>query len=333
MKGILMKDWSRFDYKAERHLKYLSECLQHFLDFATDSETTQALQHFATKDDFPGIIYDLIQKHHFLSYVDTAGESLFTMREFLEDGGPNTEGFSIGDIKSGLTFELIPDGQAVKVKKMAGTSARVTYNRYGGALGWPIELFKDRNWWQIEQNAIEFRNKYLKKKAQVIMALIENIATTNDVSWQNPDPAALPNTDANYTANKDMQTIQLACYNLLNLNKDKYDIGPETPLVLLAPLKLRNRMNRALGVLNVGVSSQHPGVDYNITPRYTLMLTTNQTDYYIGLPGLKNQFGMRETLTTYSDFDMLTRTAAAAGWARYGGAIGDVDQIIRCKSA
>ena len=332
MKGIIVKDWDRVDTNSGRHMKYVFECLHHFLDSSLDERVTAQLQHFATKDDFPGIIYDLIKKFHFLPYIDTAAEAFFDIRNYTSDSGPNTEGFSIGDIKSGLTFDVIPDGQAVKVRKMAGVSERVGYLTYAGALGWNITLFKDRNWWQIEQNAIEFRNKYLQKKAQFYMALIEALASTNDVSWA-AVTGSIANTNDNYEAIRDQNTINEAVLDLLTLNKDKYDVGPQTPLLLLAPLAIERRIRRALGPLNTGVSGAHTGVAFNIQTKFSLMMLTNQTDYYIGLPGLKSVVGNRENLTTYTEFDHLTRHTAASGWARWGGAIGDVDQIVRCKTA
>jgi hypothetical protein len=38
-------------------------------------------------------------------------------------------------------------------------------------------------------------------------------------------------------------------------------------------------------------------------------------------------------LTMFANFDMLSYTDAAAGWMRYGGAVGDTDQVARIAFA
>jgi len=38
-------------------------------------------------------------------------------------------------------------------------------------------------------------------------------------------------------------------------------------------------------------------------------------------------------LTTYADFDMLSRTDSAAGWMAFAGAVGDIAQMERCDIA
>jgi hypothetical protein len=38
-------------------------------------------------------------------------------------------------------------------------------------------------------------------------------------------------------------------------------------------------------------------------------------------------------LTIYDQFDILSYADTMAGWMRYGGAVGDTDQIARCAVA
>jgi hypothetical protein len=53
----------------------------------------------------------------------------------------------------------------------------------------------------------------------------------------------------------------------------------------------------------------------------------NSTRYFVILPKLKLKGGYRMDLTLFSDFDILSYTDVQAGWMRYGGCIGDLDQI------
>ena len=332
MKGRIVKDWSKVDINNRDHRAKVIGAVQHFVAGADRADVGAALQLVATQTDFPASVLEVIEKFQQVKAFDNAWERLFTLRDYTSS---NRDGFTILDVGDGLTFEEIPKGEKVKIHKMAGEKATVNFAMYGGGLGWHRTLFDDKEYWHLEENAIAFNNKWLHKRAQVGYALIEAIDSGRNVSWQ----AAAPNvasTDANYLALRDIATINAACLGILTDLKDKgYGVDVSSSFELIAPLALRDRINRALsGPLNAGVSGATlKGVNFNVTPNFTLNLQTNQTTYYVGIPGIKSIWGNRMNLTIFDQFDPTSYSDIAVGWARMGGAIGDVQQIRRCATA
>lgn len=331
MKGRIVKNWAVVDIENREHRKKVFAALNHFLAQTERKDVKAALQHMATQGDFPASVLEVIAKFQLTKQYDNAWERLFEMRDFTTS---NRDGFSITDVGDGLTFELIPKGEKVKIGKMAGVKATVNFEMYGGGLGWHRTLFDDKEYWTLENNAIAFNNKWLHKRALIGYALIEAIGSGQNVTWQAAAPS-VATTDANYLALRDMATINYACRLILTDLKDKgYGVDVTSLFELVAPLALRERMMRALGLLNAGVAgTAMKGVNFNITPSFTMNLTTNQTDYYVGIPGQKSIWGTRMDLKVFDKFDIESYSDIAVGWARLGGAIGDTQQIRRCASA
>jgi hypothetical protein len=102
--------------------------------------------------------------------------------------------------------------------------------------------------------------------------------------------------------------------------------------IVLVPEQLRGRAQRALNLQQQAFAGSGNLALY----RYNIISTTMLTDLthaWMILPKFKLQWAMRMDLTTFSSFDILSYTDAAAGWMRYGGAVGDTDQIVRMGMA
>lgn len=321
MKGKIIRDWSKIDFSNKEHVKKFAGAFQHFMTMPEkDKAFLAALQQFTTKGDFPTTINDVLMKVHAIPDWDNGYEQIFDIRDFT---GTNQGGFDILDVASGLTFNKIPVGDKIKIYKAYGSKVSVTFDRYGGGLNWDRTWFDDRQYWQVEDTAIEFRNKAYQSRAANFYALIE--AVTNATTYQGSS------TDSEVT--RDIKTIQAACLAILTAVKDKgYGTSANTELVLLAPLALRDRINKALTQLNQAVAGSSSSILYNVRPVYTLMLSSNSY-YYVALPGRKIKGGYRQDLTLFNMFDPLAYADTVAGWQRYGGAIGDTDQIEKCSIA
>ncbi len=296
------------------------------------SRVSQALdvRAAATSDDFPTTVLPVVRKFQQTDYYDDGWESVFDVLDFT---GSNRNGFEILDIEDGLSFQLVPEGEKAKVYKVKGTKAPVTFDMYGGGLGWSRRLLDDEEYWAIENAVIAFRNQWYADRSEIAYALIEALSSSYNVTWQAPVPASLGATDPNYTAVRDIETINKACYDILSAVKSKgYGASPKSVFVVLYPLALLTRINRALGLLNAGLSGTFPGVQYNVMPVATLGLT-GTTSYYVALPGSKLMWGDRMNLTVLPDFDPASYSDAQYGWGRYGGAIGDSNQIRRCATS
>lgn len=331
MKGRIVKDWGAVDIANPEHRRKVFGALQHFFDVrGKDKSVRAAMQHFATTGDFPTSVLEVIEKFGLETNYDEGWREVFDVKDFTSS---NRNGFQLLDVEHGLTFQKVAVGQKAKIYKMAGDKVTVNFDLYGAGLGWHRTLFDDREYWTLEDNARAFANKAAADMAQVYYDLIDAVGSGQNLAWQAPTPATLPNTDANYAAVRDMNTIAKAIETILLAVKDKgYGATVRSPFVALAPIQLMPRVARALGLLNAGLAGSLPGVSYNVRPVYSMMLASSSV-YYVILPKVKMKAGIRMNLTIKDQFDAESYSDIAVGWMRHGGAIGDTDQIIRCATA
>jgi len=356
MKGQIIKDWTKIDPvklfggefgegKDIQHQKAVQKALQFFFalphqvvpsKFASDERFLEKkkdmdkakMQYFATLNDFPATAKEVIDKYHQLAVYDNGFEQIFNMRDYT---GSRRDGFSIDTIQGGLTFRQMLTGEKLHVFQMAGDREYVYFDYYGGALGWDRKLFENQEWWTLEENAIEFRNEAYRIRSATFYALLEAVAALKaaDIAWQ-ASPDGLAAATRGYQAQRDAATMNLAARTiLLACQASGYGISAENvSFIVLAPLQLRGRIKRALGV-NYDVQGPLPVIDYNFSTVITTMLTVTD-HYWVILPKRKIVGGDRMDLTTYADFDMLSRTDSAAGWLAFGGAVADIAQMERC---
>jgi hypothetical protein len=350
--------WDEFSYENPRHREQLATALQFFMTLPSQYvpnkfnpkhpecvdkkigelflekrkgyKEAQA-QYFTTLSDFPAAPKDVIDKFHGVPLYDNGFESIFDFRDYQ---GSRRDGFSIVTVTSSLSFRRVKTGEKLEVYEMSGDRNFVYFDYYGGALGWHRSLFDNQDYWTLEDNAIEFQAKSLQAKAAIFYALIEAVAGLKaDINWQNPTPAALPNTDAIYEAVRDANTMNFAAQTILLNCAAKYNLTPQTAsFVILCPLQLRGRLKRALGLAPSLTGGRVPQIDYNFSLIVTTMLQATD-HYWVILPGKQLKAGDRMNLTTFTDFDILSYTDTVAGWMAYGGAVGDTDQLERCNTA
>ncbi len=298
---------------------------------AARSVLTQGFQAqaYATAGDFPASVLEVLDKYHQTLYFDRAYEQAF---KSIDLRNSNRDSFDILDVISGLAFTVTPEGEKAHIYKMSGAKVNVTLDMYSGGLGWSRRLFMNKEYWTIEDNAIEFQNKAVESKAQDHYDLIEAIATTYDLAWQ-PVTGAVPTTNENYVPIRDINTINKACENILIRLQDLgMSVTPNSQFIILSPIQNIGRIGRALGMVQQPFSGSTTQLNYNVKPYYTLMFTDTD-DYYVILPKNKIQTATRMDLTVFSDFDITSFTDIAVGWQWYGGAIGELKQISRCKTA
>lgn len=348
-KGAILPDWGRFEAAGGLHspenVKNLMGALQAFVRqpvtyrdafkaasraFANTGDSKAAMQAFATSGDFPASILEVLEKFQLTTYFDTGYEDIFNIIDMRES---NRNGFDLLDVEDGLTFNLVPEGAKAKIYKFWGAKATVTFDMYGGGLGWSRRLFDDREYWTLENSAIAFRNKAYSSKAQDFYDLIEAVAATHDLAWQAVTPAAVPNTDKDYNAIRDINTINKACENILtHVAGSGYGATPNSEFIILSPIQLKTRLPRALGIVQQPFAGSDRFAAYNTRIVWTMMLVATD-HYYVILPKNKLVGGNRMDLTIFNEFDPLSYSDIAVGWQRYGGAIGDITQIVRCSIA
>lgn len=333
--GKIIRDWAEVDFNNPEHLKMFNGAFQGFMKAPTGkTEHTKplraALQAYATKGDFDAEVLQILEKFHLTTAFDLAYEEIFDIKDFT---GTKESGFDILDVQSGLTFAEVKTGGKCKVFKFSGAKESVKFARFGGGLMWDKDLMDDGKYWLLEDNAIEFRNKSYAAKAQSHYDLIDAVAAGKNLAWQAPTPSGLVNTDANYMAVRDINTINKACEEILIALKNKgMGVNANSQFICLAPVQLKSRLLRALGLLNQSLAGAQKGLVYNVSLRFSLMLSASDK-YYIILPKQKMKGGDRLDLTLYNMFDILAYAETVAGWMRWGAAIGDQDQVRRCSIA
>jgi len=336
MKNKIISDWSKADFGSEKGRKQIFGALQYFVQApqraAEDlsKRVAAAVQAFGTSGDFPTRMNEIFEKFHLTTLYDSGYEQIFDVMDFT---GTNESGFDLVDVEDGLTFRKVPvDGKA-HIFKMAGEKVSVEFDIYGAGLGWHRTLIDDKKWWTLEDNAIAFRNKYYSDKAAVFYALIEAISAAQNITWQNPEPSTLANTNELYTANRDAQTLNKAAETIIGNVKDKgFGITLATPFVVLTPYQIAGRLNRALSLMLQAVAGSATQAVYRFTPIVTTMLASS-TSYYVCIPKIKAKAANRMDLTIFNKFDEESYTDVAVGWGRYAGAIGDEEQFQRCAIA
>lgn len=335
---IFNLNWEDFDVNNAEQRKQLAGALQYFAaipnrfvpsKFAKVQEFIKAhgevlkaqLQAFTLYSDFPETPVQIIEKFQLATDYDIGYEQIFDVRDFA---GTKGNGFDVATIQSGLTFAQVKPGEKAKVYQMSGAKERCYFAYYAGALGWHRQLFEDGDYWTLENNAIEFRNKAYATRAAVFYALLEAAADLKGCCAVVPAGCDDCSADALSIAN----SINYAAQTILTNCRNKgYGLNPQTTqLIVLTPLAMRGRVRMALGIRNQQFADSEKVVDYNFVQITSLMLT-NPNRVIVALPKRNFKAGYKMDLTLFDDFDILSYTDTVAGWMRFGGCIGDLDQL------
>lgn len=275
-----------------------------------EAGTTQ----FTVTGDFADEIKVLIEKLHLgLEELDVGWQQFFTTRDF---SGTPAPGFRVREVSSGLTFNKRAEGGRARIYAITGTEAYVSFDTYGGGLEFDQAWFMDQEWWLVEDTAAEFRSAWYRDKAAIMYGLIGAIAAGYNIAYDAVEATEL---------GKDIATINTAAAALLTALKALgYSVTANSSLLILSPIQLKARLNRALAATNLlpGASSVSLQIEYNVQPVYSMNVLNAGaacTDkWYLGLPGLKNKLGEKMPLTVFSDFKIESFVTTTVGWGRYG---------------
>lgn len=278
---------------------------------------------FGKPSDFPASVLPVIEKFHAVPDYDSGYEQIFDIRDY---SGSKRNGFEVGLVTSGLTFEKAEMNVPIQVYQMSGTKATCYFDLYGGALSWSRLLFDDEDWWTIEDNAKAFTAAAFSQRAGIFYALIEAVADAKGCC----DWVAAPSncTDCDYFAWRDALSMNLAAQTILLAVRNKgYGVNAQNArFIVLNPIELRGRIRQALNINVQRFAGSERIVDHSFT-QVTSMMLTNRNRFYVILPKIRLKGGYRMNLTFFNDFDILTYADTQAGWLRYGGCVGDTDQI------
>lgn len=290
-------------------------------------------QFWTDKADFPAadMLYPSISPISATPFFDEGYKEFFKMLDFT---GGGKGGFKQLYLSNTLALENIPAGAKANIWNISGTSDYVSFDKYGMGLEWDKTLLEDAEWVQFADILTAFRAAAWNGVAQTHydLMLAPFTAGKADIAWQNPEPATLANTVETYTANRDAQTLNLACQTIALALADKgYGLTPTSTFLVFTPLQIRGRVRKALA-LALQPASSALNIDFNIRQVTSMML--GFTDhYYVCFPGARAQSGLRLNLEELTDENILARSDYMVDWLRFGAVIGDTDQIERCNIA
>ena len=278
---------------------------------------------FGKPGDFPASVLPVIEKFHAVPDYDMGYEQIFDIRDY---SGSKRNGFEVGVVQSGFGFELAAMNVPVQVYQMSGTKATCYFDLYGGALSWSKLLFDDEDWWTIEDNAKEFVSNAYFTRGNAFYALIEAVSDAKGCCDWVAAPSGCSDCDVN--AIRDALSMNLAAQTILLAVRNKgYGVNAQNSrFIVLNPIELRGRIRMALNVNLQRFAGSEKIVDWGFT-QITSMMLTNRNRFYVILPKIRLKGGYRMDLTMFDDFDVLTYAHVQAGWFRFGGCVGDTDQI------
>jgi hypothetical protein len=288
------------------------------------------IQNLSTTADFPEFLNDLFKQFLDKPISDIGYQAIYDIRNLS-----GSDGWDVYTETSDFEFPLIYPGGRISYYTHSGAKYRSYVDYYGGGNGIDQRLIDSRDFVSIERMIELARSVVMKKEAQVAYALIEAIGSGQNIAWQNPDPAALANTDATYTANRDAQTLCKAAETLITNNKDKglMPDGLNTTFWVLHPYQLQKRLQKANSLRLQSFDNSNREIStYNFVFINTTLLAAS-TSYYVGIPKGKMTGGILLNLTQFTQFSQSNYMQDIAHWKAFGFDIGDEEQIQRCATS
>jgi hypothetical protein len=327
----IFKDYKGIDISTPKGRELVFGAITYFMRQPEDVQAKlmkAAVHNFTSTSEFPAEVLELIEKYHLgIEDIDNGWASFFTSRDFA---GTQTPGFRIRDVATGLTFEKRPEGGRARIYRITGNELFVGFDMYGGGLEFDQAWFDDQQWWDIEDQAVEFRSKWYRDKAAVMYGLIGAIASGQNIAYDATGATQL---------DKDINTINAGAADLVqDLFDSGYGVTANTPLTILSPIQLRGRLNRAMAAqyVNAGVDGAQMKVEYNISVVYSTNVknagAASTDKWYLGVPGIKSKIGEKMPLTVFTDFNARSYATTAVGWGRYGAYLNE-EQMRRLATA
>jgi hypothetical protein len=242
----------------------------------------------------------------------------------------NSDFWEIGNIKNGVTFKKVLEGERVDVLTMTGTKQNIYVDYYGGALGFTDKAIRFRKLAQMLDQARAFRNKFYANKADNHYLLLATAAALNVIAYQGLGTMT--------QIQRDILTINEGAFQIGNKNKDKgYGDMANAALIMYANPADRARIEAAFVVtsnfLTASAGAGDPSIQ--VTPQPIRRVYTYNTNVaalhpILVLPGRKSQKNEAMAPTTFTQpKDILTLNEVQSVWSIYGAGIGDTDQCFQ----
>ncbi|MDY6981160.1 MAG: hypothetical protein SV201_14895 [Pseudomonadota bacterium] len=230
--------------------------------------------------------------------------------------------FDIMDTNMGITWTQRAPGELTKIKRnISESKTTVSLLEFTAGVGILDRWIERQMWWNVDEAIAEFRANHFDKKASFHYALITALGAGIDVAFDTDDVT---------TANKAAAAIIRAC-------KGKgYGIGNNPTFYAVTAPEQVGRLEKMLTAQRGSAIVNQGTVDQPLAHRISGIIGTTEvesddTGWYLVLPGRKVKRGEFKDLTVESDRNIYASAEDIVGVAQYNAAIGDSDQVRRCK--
>jgi hypothetical protein len=230
---------------------------------------------------------------------------------------------------NGLKYRLIPEFGKVSFESIAGTKDTVSIYKYGTGLAVTWEMIEGRKLYQFADLMEDQRAALYEIWANVHYGLLAAAAEENPIIYQGE-------TDET-TLDRDIQTINYACWHLSDVNKNKgYGDTANMPFKLYVNPLYKDRILAALRATSADViRGGHSGVTVNhiVEPYFTNDSRLASGAFTLVLPMRKIQNALYMKDQSFKENDMTTLSVLTSHWTAFGGTVADTEQCAEVALA
>lgn len=298
-----------------------TDMLKNFLWRKLEPQAKAAGMKYATPSDNP-ILEDLSQVfaqffHSNMPELDMGWMPLFDMVDLR---GSTHDHFDMDDTNAGLSWTQRQPGAATKIRKIISEAkTTVPYLEFSDGLG-ILDAWLDYNqFWRVDEAIAEFRSTYFDKMASVHYGLLTALSSGVDQAFATDDA-----TTFNNAAGAILRAVRGKGYAVSQNSKFYIVCSPENVGRILRMLEaVRGSQMVAFGTQKQPIAYTVQGV---ISSTW---IASNDTGYYLILPGRKIKRGVWKDVTTEMARNIYTSASDIVGVGRYNAVIGDSEQIKR----
>ncbi|RCX32074.1 hypothetical protein [Thioalbus denitrificans] len=280
-------------------------------------------QKYATSDDTPYLndVSNQMEQwfHTNMPEMDMAFALLF---DFLDLRNSTHDHFDILDTNAGLTWTQRRPGQAANIRRnISEAKASVSYLEWSDGLGLLDAWLQFQQYWNIDEAVMEFMTTFYDKMASLHYGLFTALGAGVDQAF----------------ATDDVQTANNAAAAIIRAVKEKgYAVGDNPTFYALCAVEQVGRLERMLTAQRGSAIVDQGTVSQPLAHRIggiigTTHVSASDTGWYLVLPGRKIKRGVWKDLTTETDRNIYVSATDIVGVGQYNAAIGDTDQVKRCK--
>ena len=257
--------------------------------------------------------------HSNMPAMDLGWTNLFTIHDLR---GSGSDHFEILDTNAGVSFTQRAPGEEVKVRRnIFEELLTVKYLEFADAVGILDAWLDYQKWWNISNVVSEFVAKAWDRRAKFHYDLIRGLGAGINQAFS---------TDATQTFNNAAAAIVrgLEGKGIPTSGPFKILTSPERVGYILKMLEAQRGSNAV--AFGASVQPLAYTVDQVIA---SVHIPSNETGYYLILPGRKMQSGNWKDLSTETDRDIYKAAEDIVGRMRFNAAIGEALQVRRVAFA